>query len=136
MKGGFIMKKRCFMVMVMCFILLFGAITAYAASATGSYEFSNAEVKVNQGVSFVYGPLTIQDKYWGNASISGKDSDAASVKVKGWTSKRADIISKTLNYKDKSVSVSKVSCGYGQSWGKISVTFENKTHTITANDPN
>lgn len=129
------MRKRCFMVMVMCFMLLFGAITVYAASATGSYEFSSAEVKVNQGVSFVYGPLTLQDKYWGNASISGKDSDAASVKVKGWTDKKT-IINTTLNYEKKSVSKSNVSCGYGQSWGKISVTFENKTHTITANDPN
>lgn len=129
------MKKRCFMVVVMCLIILFGAITVYAASATGSYEFSTANVKVNQGVSFVYGPATISDKYWGNASISGADSDAASVKVKGWTSKTADIINTTLNYSKKSVSKSKVSCGYGQSWGKISVTFENKTYTEKANDP-
>lgn len=129
------MRKRCLMVMVMCLMLLFGAITVYAASATGSYEFSSAEVKVNQGVSFVYGPLTLPDKYWGYASISGKDSDAASVKVKGWT-KNKTIINKTLDCRDRSVSKSNVSCGYGQSWGKISVTFENKTHTITANDPN
>ena len=40
------------------------------------------------------------------------------------------------NYNKKSVSKSKVSCGYGQSWGKISVTFDNKAHIITANDPN
>lgn len=130
------MRKRCLMVMVMCLMLLFGAIIVYAASATGSYEFSSAEVKVNQGVSFVYGPLTLPDKYWGYASISGKDSDAASVKVKGGTEKKPDIIDTTLNHSKKSVSKSNVSCGYGQSWGKISVTFENKTHTIKANDPN
>lgn len=130
------MRKRCLMVMVMCFMLLFGAITVYAASATGSYEFSSAEVKVNQGVSFVYGPLALPDKYWGYASISGKDSDAASVKVKGWTEKKTIINNVMLNYKNRSVSKSNVSCGFGQSWGKISVTFENKAHTITANDPN
>lgn len=130
------MRKRCFLVVVMCLMLLFGAITVYAASATGSYEFSSAEVKVNQGVSFVYGPLTIQDKYWGNASISGKDSDAASVRVKGWTKKKSGIIDTKLSYSKKSISKSSVSCGYGQSWGKISVTFENKEHIITANDPN
>lgn len=126
-------RKRLF-TLVIIGAIVFSCTIVYASSNAASYSFSQAEVSVNDSVSFVYGPYTISDKYWGSASISGRDVDAASVQVKGWTEKTDNIINTTLNYNKKAVSVSKVSCGYGQSWGKIKVTFEGKGRTIKATD--
>lgn len=129
------MRKRCISVIVVCLLFICGSITVLAASNSTTYDFKNAEVKVSQSVSFVYGPLTLQDKYWGNASIYGKDSDAASVKVVGGVSDNK-LIDTTLSVTKKSVSVSEKKCGYGHQYGYICTTFEGTDHEIKASDPN
>lgn len=130
-------KKR------LCLFLLLGMILAsnlavMAASASGSYKTKYGNVTINASVSFVAGPLTLQDKYWGYAAISGKDANAASVQVKGQvgTGNKASqtMLAATLNYKKNSVKVSEKKCGYGNTWGTLTLTYDNTTKTLKVND--
>lgn len=127
------MKRKRFFVLLAITAIMASSFASLAGSATGSYKTVNGNVNIETSVSFVEGPLTLQDKYWGYASISGQDVDAASVRVKGWT-KNETLINTTLNYMNTSVSVSGKKCGYGQTWGKLSVTYDGITKTITATD--
>ncbi len=128
------MKRKRFFVLLAIMAIMASSFASLAGSATGSYKTVNGNVNIETSVSFVEGPLTLQDKYWGYASISGQDVDAASVKVKGWTENETLINNIILNYNRKTVQVNGEKCGYGQTWGKLSVTYDGITKTITATD--
>ena len=102
------------------------------ANLPGGHPGSYMQTEKRAGVE--YEPITLQDKYWGYASISGQDVDAASVRVKGWTKNKTLINNIILNYNRKTVQVNGEKCGYGQTWGKLSVTYDGITKTITATD--
>lgn len=122
-------KKRIIFALVLVFSMV-GSMTVMAASVSKTFTY-NSESHVNGYISFLEGPLTIQDKVYYTASLGGKDISKCTVAYKVIVD-NSTITSGVLNPSNPSVSASDVKVGYGHEYAKLQFDFNGTTKTLTS----
>lgn len=124
-------KKRTILVAVLT-LMIFSSVVAMAAAKSQTYSYGNKiNASVHGFISFVEGPLVIQDKVYYNAAITGaqraKCTAGYSVIVDNSIVAQGD-----LDKHCYSVSVSDKPVGYGHEYAKLQLKFSGKTKTLTS----